>query len=256
MKILLVQLAGSGSGARAARWAAAGHAARVVVTQLDALKCLQRESVDRVVLDGSEAAAEALELAARIRQWERGAEIPTRLPVLAVLPGDDPLAVRAAEAGVNDTAPAGDEAALDAWLARNPSRLDERLHSGETAPVLDRHILEDISGGDTDELRDMMDLFFETSRGQIEGIETALRDTRKADIGRLAHKCGGAAMTCGLPALAAALTHLEHLVREMEWTDDHWLSAAQLHSIVRAEFERAQAAIGEILDGRQPLDPA
>lgn len=255
MRILHVHLAGEDSAARRERWTAAGHEARCVTTQLDALKSLQRMPVDRIVIDGDEQAAEALELIARIRQWERGAELPTRLPALLLLNPQDPLVALAREAGANDTLPANDEAALDAWLSGAPSTLPEHHHSGGAADLLDRQILHDISGGDLADLKTMMDLFFATGREQLDGIEAALRETRRVEIGRLAHKCCGAAMTCGLPALASALTHLEHLAREPDWTGEQELAAAQLHSIARVELERAAAAIGEILDGRQPLTP-
>ena len=256
MRILHVHLEGAEPAQRFARWMAAGHDVQGAATQLEALKRLQRAPADRVVIDGAARAAEALELIARIRQWERGAEIACRVPALLLLDPEDPLAARAGEAGANDALPAGDEAALDAWLARAPAALAEHHHSGGAADVLDRQILRDISGGDPVDLKEMMDLFFTTSREQMDGIETALRSTRQAEVGRLAHKCCGAAMTCGLPALAAALTHLEHLAREPGWTDEQWLVAAQLNSIARVEFERARNAIGEILAGRQPLDPA
>ncbi len=252
MKILHVHLSGAEPAERLARWASAGHDVRGAATQLEALKSLQRRPADRAVIDGAGRAREALELIARIRQWERGAELPVRVPTLLLLDPADPLAARAGEAGANDALPPGDESALDAWLAGAPTPLAERHHSGGAADVLDRQILHDISGGDPTDLKKMMDLFFATGREQMDGIEAALRDARQAEVGRLAHKCCGAAMTCGLPALAAALTHLEQLAREPGWTDEHWLTAAQLHSIARVEFERAQAAIGELLAGRAP----
>jgi signal transduction histidine kinase/HPt (histidine-containing phosphotransfer) domain-containing protein/BarA-like signal transduction histidine kinase len=78
-------------------------------------------------------------------------------------------------------------------------------------PPVEMTRLADLTDGNPDGMRELVDLFFKQTAGQLKQIEDAIRENRPADIGHIAHSCKGASATLGMTRLAAVLLKLEKL---------------------------------------------
>jgi len=66
--------------------------------------------------------------------------------------------------------------------------------AGEESPV-EMDILNDLTDGNADSLRELVDLFVKQTRQQLEQLEAAVRANKPEDVRRLAHSCAGASAT-------------------------------------------------------------
>jgi len=79
--------------------------------------------------------------------------------------------------------------------------------------VLDREFLRGNVYGDQELLREIVDLFFESSGEIVESIRDAVRSADHTLLNRSAHKLKGALANVGAQAAAAAALELERLGR-------------------------------------------
>jgi HPt (histidine-containing phosphotransfer) domain-containing protein len=123
------------------------------------------------------------------------------------------------------------------------------LNENLTAPPGDNELpvdwerMTDLTGGETDGLRDLVDLHFEQTARQITDIETAIRNNQPDAVRREAHSCGGASATLGMTRLAAILRELESQGKASTLTN-----ATELCTAARTELVR----IREFLAPRLP----
>jgi CheY-like chemotaxis protein len=78
-------------------------------------------------------------------------------------------------------------------------------------PPVDMTRLEDLTDGNPESLRELIDLFSKQTAQQLSQIEEAVRANKPADVGHVAHSCKGACATLGMTRLAAVLLKLEKL---------------------------------------------
>jgi signal transduction histidine kinase/two-component SAPR family response regulator len=78
-------------------------------------------------------------------------------------------------------------------------------------PPVEMTRLADLTEGDPDSMRELVDLFFSQTERQLQQIEDAVRANNSADVGHIAHSCKGASATLGMTRLAAVLLKLEKL---------------------------------------------
>ncbi len=71
--------------------------------------------------------------------------------------------------------------------------------------------LADLTEGNPESMRELVDLFFSQTERQLQQIEDAVRANNSADVGHVAHSCKGASATLGMTRLAAVLLKLEKL---------------------------------------------
>jgi HPt (histidine-containing phosphotransfer) domain-containing protein len=81
--------------------------------------------------------------------------------------------------------------------------------SGENEPPVDLARMTDLTGGETEGLRELVDLYLEQTADQLRQIEAAIRDNKPDDVRREAHSCGGASATLGMMRLGRILKELE-----------------------------------------------
>jgi len=67
----------------------------------------------------------------------------------------------------------------------------------------------DFTDGDPDSLRELVTLYLDQTRGQLDQLEAAVRATAHQEVRRLAHSCAGASATCGMSRLVPLLRELE-----------------------------------------------
>lgn len=88
--------------------------------------------------------------------------------------------------------------------------------------TIDLEMLEDFFGDDHHEIRRVFDLFFNSAHLQIQRLHIGLDREDRDILNDAAHQLGGAASTCGLPALSEHLRKLESLSKTetMEMLDN------------------------------------
>ncbi|SRR5258708_4737731 len=80
-------------------------------------------------------------------------------------------------------------------------------------PPVDLPRLEECSDGTADGVRTLVGIFLSDVEEAIRALSTAVDEDRVADVGRLAHRAGGASGACGAAHLAQLLRVLEELAR-------------------------------------------
>ena len=78
-------------------------------------------------------------------------------------------------------------------------------------PPVEMTRLADLTEGNPESMRELVDLFFSQTERQLQQIEDAVRANNSADVGHVAHSCKGASATLGMSRLAAELLKLEEL---------------------------------------------
>jgi HPt (histidine-containing phosphotransfer) domain-containing protein len=80
--------------------------------------------------------------------------------------------------------------------------------AGEVPPVeMDR--LNELTDGNADSIRELVDLFFKQTSQQLVQLEAAVRANKADDVRRVAHSCAGASATLGMTRFVPMLRELE-----------------------------------------------
>jgi signal transduction histidine kinase/HPt (histidine-containing phosphotransfer) domain-containing protein/BarA-like signal transduction histidine kinase len=95
--------------------------------------------------------------------------------------------------------------------------------------------LADLTDGNPESMRELIDMFYKQTAQQLKQIEDAVRANNFADIGHIAHSCKGASATLGMPRLASALFKLEKLGKSGAMT-----GAEEFCAEARREFNEIQ----------------
>jgi len=91
-----------------------------------------------------------------------------------------------------------------------PLNENKTENAGGNEPPVDLARMMDLTGGESDGLRELVDMYLEQTAGQINQIETAIRENKPDDVRREAHSCGGASATLGMMRLGRILKELEN----------------------------------------------
>ena len=100
----------------------------------------------------------------------------------------------------------------------------------------------EVMGDDPEELREMLDLYFDEMACNIEKLRAAIASGNANEINSLAHNSVGASANCGIVALVAPLRQLERLGRENQLN-----GAAALSAQIDHEFARVRPFLKENL---------
>jgi HPt (histidine-containing phosphotransfer) domain-containing protein len=95
--------------------------------------------------------------------------------------------------------------------------------------------LADLTEGNPESMRELVDLFYTQTEKQFKQIEDAVRANKPADVGHIAHSCKGASATLGMTRLAAVLLKLEKLGKSGALT-----GAEEFCAEARREFKDIQ----------------
>ena len=109
--------------------------------------------------------------------------------------------IRPATAAEPATAPDAAKAIVATQSAPAPA--------GESPVEMPR--LLDLTEGNPESMRELVDLFFSQTERQLQQIENAVLANDSAAVGHIAHSCKGASATLGMTRLAAVLLKLEKL---------------------------------------------
>jgi CheY-like chemotaxis protein len=102
-------------------------------------------------------------------------------------------------------------------------------------PPVEMDILNDLTDGDADSLRELVDLFFKQTTQQLEQLEAAVRANKAEDVRRVAHSCAGASATLGMTRFVPLLRKLER-----QGASGMLTTATQVYEDTEREFKLIQ----------------
>jgi len=248
-----------------------GYEADLAANGREVLQALERERYDVIFMDLQMPEMDGLQATAEIRRRQKGSKgsphyqgpITIIAMTASALQGDRE---RCFEAGMDDYIskpvhsevlaatierfaprhcrvgePSGAEAPAEPSAPSEPptARVVE-LQAAERQPEVDLERLRDFSGGNEEELQDLIQLYLRQTTEQLNQIGTALEAGCADKVKSVAHACAGASFTCGLPRLAGLLKEIEHAAK-----------AGRLEGVpvllksVQAEFRRVQQFFSE-----------
>ena len=109
---------------------------------------------------------------------------------------------------IHPTTAAQPAAALDAATA---AAVVQAAPAPTGEPPVEMTRLADLTEGNPESMRELIDMFYKQTAQQLNQIEDAVRANKSADVGHIAHSCKGASATLGMTRLAAVLLKLEKL---------------------------------------------
>ena len=118
--------------------------------------------------------------------------------------------------------------------------------AGEEPPV-EMDVLNDLTDGDTDSLRELVDLFFKQTSQQLAQLEAAVRANKAEDVRRVAHSCAGASATLGMTRFVPLLRELEK-----QGASGALTTAAQVYEDAAREFKLIQNFLAAQLNSAAP----
>jgi len=103
-------------------------------------------------------------------------------------------------------------------------------------PPVEMSRLADLTDGNPESMRELIDLFYTQTAKQLTQIEDAVRANKSAEVGHIAHSCKGASATLGMKRFAAVLLKLEKLGKSGALA-----GAGEVCAEARREFKDIQA---------------
>jgi signal transduction histidine kinase/HPt (histidine-containing phosphotransfer) domain-containing protein len=115
-------------------------------------------------------------------------------------------------------------------------------------PPVEMDILNDLTDGNADSLRELVDLFFKQTTQQLEQLEAAVRANKADDVRRVAHSCAGASATLGMTRFVPLLRKLERQGASGTLTT----TATQVYEDTAREFKLIQNFLAAQLSSAAP----
>jgi HPt (histidine-containing phosphotransfer) domain-containing protein len=138
-----------------------------------------------------------------------------------------------------------DETTPAAPTAPSP-QADAPAPAVEVLPVeMDR--LNELTDGNADSLRELVDMFFKQTTQQLAQLEAAVRANKADDVRRVAHSCVGASATLGMTRFVPLLRELEK-----QGASGTLTTAAQVYEEAAREFKLIQNFLAAQLNSAPP----
>jgi signal transduction histidine kinase/HPt (histidine-containing phosphotransfer) domain-containing protein len=120
-------------------------------------------------------------------------------------------------------------------------------------PPVDMDRMKDLTDGNADGLRELVEMFLKQTHKQFGQMEAAVRDGKADDLRRVAHSCAGASATLGMTHLVPKLRVLEKLGATGSLPGAGELCAEALHEYVRVqEFLKTQPDLAPVVNNFKP----
>jgi signal transduction histidine kinase/HPt (histidine-containing phosphotransfer) domain-containing protein len=120
-------------------------------------------------------------------------------------------------------------------------------------PAVDMDRMKDLTDGNADGLRELVEMFLKQTSKQFDQIGAAIRDGKADDVRRVAHSCAGASATLGMTHLVPKLRELEKLGASGSLPNADKICEAALHEYVRVQdFLKTQPDLAPVVLNFKP----
>jgi len=227
-----------------------GYQPDLAVNGREALDALDRKPYDLVFMDVMMPEMDGLEATRTIRERQKSGQSPhynSRIIIIAMtaqaMQGDREkcLAAGMDDYLVKPIRPKDVRATIEQWgsqvnppasLQATPQPDAEAISSAEEPPV-DMERLMDLVDGNPENLRELVDLYFNQTTRQLTQLETAIRANKTSEVHHLAHSCAGASATLGMNRIVTMLRELER-----QGANGALVNAESLCAAAACEFKR------------------
>ncbi|MGH7953439.1 MAG: response regulator, partial [Limisphaerales bacterium] len=130
---------------------------------------------------------------------------------------------------------------IEKWSSPSAQSVPIKKINSAPAPKIDGNApfamdrLNELTDGNANNLRDLVELYFKQTAQQLAQIEAAIRENNSLEVRRVAHSCAGASATLGMTQFAALLRALEK-----EGASGALTNAVQLCKDAADEFKTIQ----------------
>ena len=239
----------------------------------EAATALERERFDLVFMDLQMPEMNGLEATQAIRERQTS-QFPNFTPPVIVIAMTASAMVgdrdKCLASGMDDyvskpVRPEDVRVAIEKWggkiqgLQSRPIAATESQHTTETdsmpnqpelPPAVDVERLMEFSDGTTESLRELINLYLDQTRKQLDQLQAAVTTGNAPEVRRIAHSSSGASATCGMVTMAPLLRELEQLGMS-EQLD----GAAGLATQCEQEFTRVREKLESLLTHPPQLTP-
>jgi signal transduction histidine kinase/HPt (histidine-containing phosphotransfer) domain-containing protein len=201
-----------------------GYLPAVASNGREAVEFVAHRAVDMVLMDVMMPEMDGLEATRLIRQRQAIGEpgFQSRIVVIAMtahaMQGDREKCLGA---GMDDylskpVRPKDVREMIERWgatLTEVPmaSALAPAADQADEADPVDMSRINELTDGNMDSLRELVDIFFKQTQGQFVQLRTAIKDGHADQVRRVAHSCAGASATLGMVRLVPLVRQLEKL---------------------------------------------
>ena len=252
-----------------------GYKASVTGNGLEALAALERERFDLIFMDLQMPEMNGLEATLAIRERQpQTSQFPNLTPPVIVIAMTASAMVgdrdKCLASGMDDyvskpVRPEDVRVAVENWggkilgLQNQSGAATESQHTTQSVPMpnqpelppaVDVERLMEFSDGTTESLRELINLYLDQTRKQLDLLQTAVTTGNAPEVRRIAHSSAGASATCGMVTMAPLLRELEHLGVE-EKLD----GAPELTAQCEKEFIRVREQLEALLANPPQLTP-
>jgi signal transduction histidine kinase/HPt (histidine-containing phosphotransfer) domain-containing protein len=227
-----------------------GYQPDLTVNGLEALDALDRKPYDLIFMDVMMPGMDGLEATRAIRERQKSGRSPhydSRIIIIAMtaqaMQGDREkcLAAGMDDYLVKPIRPKDVRAVIEQWSSPvNPPASSQATPqpkaaatSGAEEPPVEMDRLMDLADGNPENLRELVDLYFEQTARQLTQLEAAVRANKTGEVRHLAHSCAGASATLGMNRLLTILQELER-----QGVDGALVNAEPLCADAAREFKR------------------
>ena len=120
-------------------------------------------------------------------------------------------------------------------------------------PAVDMDRMTDLTDGNNDSLRELVEMFFNQTDKQFTQMKDAIRDGNAEALRRVAHSCAGASATLGMTQLVPKLHALEKLGASGSLTGAGEICESAFHKYGRVrEFLKAQPGLTDLVTKLTP----
>jgi two-component system sensor histidine kinase/response regulator len=203
----------------------------------EALERIAETDFDAVLMDCQMPVMDGFNATRRIREHERQSGRERRLPIIALtanVMSEDRESCIAVGMDAHLGKPIEPAQLIDC-LARY---LKPRAGAGIAGPAVDLSALREMTGGDADFERELVETFISSGDQCLADIVAALRDADLETVGKRAHALKGASANIHAPGLAAAASSLESAARAKD--------TAKLDGLVEDLTQKLKAVNAEL----------
>jgi two-component system, sensor histidine kinase and response regulator len=124
---------------------------------------------------------------------------------------------------------------IEFWLNKigteKPEENTAKEDADDVAPLVDKNAIIEITGGDSQMLREVVEIYLVQADKQFKELKIAIENQDADSLYKVAHKCLGGSATCGMKGIVSELAALERMGKE-----NRFLNAEEVYEQALRKF--------------------